>query len=289
MENSVKIDAPCKLNFHLAVTGIRDDGFHSIESLFQAVSLEDALTVTETAVSGECTVRCPALELPERNTVSQAVALFREETGIYSGVRILLEKRIPAGAGLGGGSSDGAAALKALNGLFSAGLSLPRIAEMAAKIGSDVPFFVHGGAALVSGRGETVRPIGPRTDLYGVLIWPGAHSSTPRAYGLVDAWKAAGAADPALGLTLGELEAEYRSPPRQWRFANSFTVPVSGSLGKIAAALADIKGAGADFAEMSGSGSAVFGIFDDSDKARRARAKLAEKWEVCVNFLLLAS
>lgn len=289
MENSVTITAPCKLNLHLAVTGVRNDGFHTIESLFQTTSLSDTLAVSRTPNTGECSVICPAFDLPEQNTVSKAVSLFREKTGIDTGVQITLEKRIPSGAGLGGGSSDGAAALKGLNRLFAAELAETDLLEMAAKIGSDVPFFIRGGAALVGGRGEEIHSIFPRTDLHGVLVWPGVHSSTPRAYGLVDAWKAAGKADPAAGITLGGLEAIYRLPARDWRFANSFTAPVGESLTDIASALGDVKNTGADFTEMSGSGSAVFGIFEDSGKAALARVKLAEKWGFCVNFLLLAS
>ncbi len=289
MENSVQIFAPCKLNFHLAVTGLRPDGFHSIESLFQAVSLADALTVKEIPRREACVVTCGAMELPARNTLTRAAELFRAKTGVSAGVSFVLDKRIPSGAGLGGGSSDGAAALRALDGLFRTGLSEGDFLELAAGIGSDVPFFVRGGAALVSGRGERVEPIVPRDDLSGVLVWPGVHSSTPRAYGLVDAWNSAGKGDPALGLRLGDLEAMYRRSPGEWRFANSFTGPVTEALPEVVEALADIRKTGADFAEMSGSGSAVFGIYGDPGKAAFARGILAKKWRICVDFLLLAS
>lgn len=288
MQISVTESAPCKLNLHLCITGVRSDGFHSIESLFQTLSLEDRVTVREAGSTGSLEFLCGGMELPARNTLTKAAELFRERTGDYRGLRIELEKVVPAGAGLGGGSSDGAAVLRALNQLCGEPLGIQDLLELAEGIGSDVPFFVRGGAALVSGRGERVEPIRPRDDLSAVIIWPSVASPTPAAYRLYDEWLASGNVDPASRLALGDLESEYRKSPGAWEFANSFTPPLGRAVPEIAAALADIVSGGPEYSGMSGSGSAVFAIYDDPEKGARAASILAEKWRFCGNFLLLA-
>lgn len=288
MQNSVAFSAPCKINLHLAVTGKRADGFHMIESLFQTISLADSLRVSLVPLPGACEVLCSAMDLPARNTLTQAVEVFRQKTGITDGFRVELDKRVPSGAGLGGGSSDGAAMLKAVNELCKTGLSDNELEVLAGEIGSDVPFFIRSGAAIVTGRGETVSPIMARTDLSGVWIWPGVHSPTSEAYRLVDTWHDAGKRDPSSLLSVDSLERIYQSRLSQWSFANSFTEPVSGAFPVIGEALADVRESGAAYCEMSGSGSAVYGLFTDPDKARFAAAKIAKKWRFCGYFLLLA-
>ncbi|HNY17868.1 MAG TPA: 4-(cytidine 5'-diphospho)-2-C-methyl-D-erythritol kinase [Treponemataceae bacterium] len=289
MHESIRITAPCKINLHLRVLRRRADGFHDIESVFQLVSLADGLTVSVSGPEGASRVLSPLMELPAVNTVSRAIELFRAETGIRSGIAVDLEKRVPAGAGLGGGSSDAAATLVALDRLFRTDLSRAALDAMAAKIGSDVPFFLSGGAAIVEGRGERVTPIPARDDLYGVLIWPGVHSSTAEAYGLVDAWHAShgdlGADWPAVS----ELADRYHGPVGDWRFANSFTAPLEARYPAIRDARLALVASGAAFAEMSGSGSSVFGLFADRQAADNAYVSLSAHCKQCVKFLLLAS
>jgi 4-diphosphocytidyl-2-C-methyl-D-erythritol kinase len=229
------------------------------------------------------------MELPAVNTVSRAIELFRAETGISSGIAVDLEKRVPAGAGLGGGSSDAASTLIALDRLFETGLSRDALDAMAAKIGSDVPFFLSGGAAIVEGRGERVTPIPARDDLYGVLMWPGVHSSTAEAYGLVDAWHAAHGDSGADWPAVRELAARYHGPVADWRFANSFTAPLEARYPAIRDARLALVASGATFAEMSGSGSSVFGLFADRQAAETAFVSLSAHCKQCVKFLLLAS
>ena len=286
MHEGIRVTAPCKINLHLRVLRRRADGFHDIESVFQLVSLADALTVSVFGSAGESRVQSPLMELPAVNTVSRAIELFRAETGIRLGIAVDLEKRVPAGAGLGGGSSDAAATLIALDRLFKTGLSREALASMAAKIGSDVPFFLSGGAAIVEGRGERVTPIPAREDLYGVLVWPGVHSSTAEAYGLVDAWHAASGIDwPAVS----ELADRYHGPVADWRFVNSFTAPLEARYPAIREARLALVASGAAFAEMSGSGSSVFGLFADRQTADAAYVSLSAHCKQCVKFLLLAS
>jgi 4-diphosphocytidyl-2-C-methyl-D-erythritol kinase len=157
------MEAPAKLNFHLKVGGRRPDGFHDIESLFVALAFGDTLyletTPSETATVPEIRMDRP---LDGENIISRAISLFRSRTGFNQGLKVAVEKRIPLGGGLGGGSSDAAAALLALNRLAADGglRNTAELAEMGAFLGSDVPFFLCGGpAAWVTGRGEQIQPL----------------------------------------------------------------------------------------------------------------------------------
>jgi 4-diphosphocytidyl-2-C-methyl-D-erythritol kinase len=187
LSRSCVIHAPCKINVHLEVGERRNDGYHNLRSIFLCLEFGDLLEFrelgppTEGFPLGEAggndleTVTGMGEDLPpERNIVTKAVSLFREKTGYAKPLSIKLEKRAPLGGGLGGGSSDGASALIALNALAEADLSREDLAVMAEKLGSDVPFFLAGGAALVEGRGERIRPLeGPRAPLWVVLVNPG--------------------------------------------------------------------------------------------------------------------
>jgi 4-diphosphocytidyl-2-C-methyl-D-erythritol kinase len=289
MSDTITISAPCKINLHLRVSGRRPDGFHDIESVFQLISLADELSVSVSATTASFTLVSPRMELPPVNTVSRAVDLFRGATGIDAGVRIDLDKRVPAGAGLGGGSSDAAAALIALDRLFATHLPREALVGMAEKIGSDVPFFLSSPAAIVEGRGERISPISPRSDLSGVLIWPDVHSSTAEAYRMVDWWygdeKRASIEWPSVAV----LEKLYHAPVSSWPFRNSFSDPLDAAYPVIGEVKGALHSAGALFTEMSGSGSAVFGLFDDEKAAEAAQISLSTRWKQCVKFVLLAS
>ncbi len=289
MQESIRVTAPCKINLHLRVLAKRADGYHGIESVFQLVSLADGLSVSVSGPLGSCAVISPSMALPPVNTVSRAVELFRAETGVRDGIAVELDKRVPAGAGLGGGSSDAAATLVALDRLFGTGLSRETLARLAAGIGSDVPFFIEGGAAVVEGRGERVTPIAARNDLHGVLIWPAVHSSTAEAYGLVDSWQAEGRESGIEWPGVADLPGIYRLPVESWAFRNGFTAPLEARYPVIGDARVALVDQGALFAEMSGSGSTVFGLFADRETAEAAQTRLSTHWKHCVKFLLLAS
>jgi 4-diphosphocytidyl-2-C-methyl-D-erythritol kinase len=289
MPKTVHTSAPCKLNLHLRVLAKRGDGFHDIESVFQLISLADGLSVSIGGGSGDIRVVCPKMALPAENTVSRAITLFREETGIRDSVTVELDKRVPSGAGLGGGSSDAASTLRSLDALCGTQLPDEVMHRMARRIGSDVPFFLTGGAAIVTGRGELIEPLPSRNDLFGVLIWPGVHSSTAEAYGLVDSFQEAGGERGMIWPRIDELASRYRDLPETWPFRNSFTEPLEARYPEIREARLALKGAGAVFSEMSGSGSSVYGFFENRTLAENACVKLSARWQQCVNFLLLAS
>ncbi len=285
----IELEAPCKINLHLRVLDRRADGFHGIESIFQMISLCDRITLEYTGSPGDCRIDCADFELPPVNTVSRAVDFFREKTGITNGVRIILDKQIPAGAGLGGGSSDAAAVLAGLNRLFSAGLEPDELQALACRIGSDVPFFLGSAAALVTGRGELLEPLEPRTGLYGILIWPGIHCGTVEGYSLVDAWKADHRDSETRWPARDDLERIYTGRLEHWsRFGNSFSDPVMDRYPVIRDVQEELYDAGAFFAAMSGSGSSVFGLFGEKKEAEHAFSRLSIQREMCRKFLLLA-
>ncbi|MBI2855971.1 MAG: 4-(cytidine 5'-diphospho)-2-C-methyl-D-erythritol kinase [Chloroflexi bacterium] len=164
------VKAWAKVNLTLEVLGKREDGYHQVASVMQTIDLWDELRF---APSDRLLLRCnvASLETPD-NLALRAATLLREHTGFAQGAEIHLEKAIPLASGLGGGSSDAAAALKALNRLWSLGLSPEELRVLAADLGSDVPFFLRGGTAQVEGRGEEVCPLPPLSQVYFVLLVP---------------------------------------------------------------------------------------------------------------------
>jgi len=275
MEESVRVEATAKVNIHLRVYRRRNDGFHGILSLFQAVSLSDILHIRSLKepdiIEIDGHLDCPA----EKSTVFKAVSAYRRITGNRTGVAVSVEKRIPIGAGLGGGSSDAAAVLLGLERLLHGGAKAGRIREAALGIGSDVPFFLEGGAAIVSGRGELIEPIPARTDYAMVIVYPGKPVGTAEAYGLLDRDRPDDSAEP--DPDPASLRGMYLGPLEAWSFANSFEPAVFAARPEIRSARDELAGLGSAFTAMSGSGSSVFGIFADGDAAARARDAMRGK------------
>ena len=186
MGMEVIINSPAKINLHLNVGNIRTDGFHELVSIFQSVSLFDILSIRSLKTNNLCTLKCN-LDFPqEDNLVYKAAVLFMKETKNQDGIEISLEKNIPMGAGLGGGSSNAASVLLGLNKMFNNVLNLGELSKIGAKLGSDVPFFINASTGLVKGRGEVVLPIKTRGDFFIVLVNPGFSVSTKEAFDLLD-------------------------------------------------------------------------------------------------------
>ena len=285
MPFDVQIKAPAKVNIGLNVLRKRADGFHNIESIFQTVDFADELLIHRVPQRG-CTVRCAQLALPSQNTLTATYEAFCAETHCDFGVEVDVQKQIPAGGGLGGGSSNGAALLKGLCELSDTKLTAQLADSVAEKVGSDVFFFLHcgfyekgRGAALVSGRGEVVQAIEPRGDLSIVLIFSGVSSSTKEAYSLVDEAYERGSEVHCPHFS--ELKSLYYSLVGAWKFANTFTPVLVERYPVIGAALQDLKKYGADWADMSGSGSTVFGVFESKASAKQAFLMCQKKWK-CV-------
>lgn len=264
------LQAAAKINLDLRVFARRADGFHEVRTLLQTLALHDTL-VCETAPGGFHLSGDPALMPLDRSNLvwRAAAALWRAagRRGEPRGARVRVVKRIPARAGLGGGSSDAAAALAGLAAIWKLPAGLSDLAPVAATIGADVPFFLVGGAALGAGRGEIVYPLADLPARHVLLALPDFGVATSDAYGWLAADRAsrvarrpAGQAAWALDLASGcndlERAVERRHPA-------------------ITALRRQIAAFGADLARMSGSGSAVFGLFRSEQAARQAAARLA--------------
>jgi 4-diphosphocytidyl-2-C-methyl-D-erythritol kinase len=181
----MQVSAPAKVNLSFEIKGQRADGFHEIETLMAPISLADRLTIERAGDDGRIDFSCddPSLPVGNDNLVVRAAKLFRERTGVKRGIAIVLEKKIPHGAGLGGGSSDAASTLLSLNELFGAGLSQTELMDLAAQLGSDVPFFIARSAAVCRGRGELVTPTSLDAKFEMLLLKPDFGVPTPWAYG----------------------------------------------------------------------------------------------------------
>jgi 4-diphosphocytidyl-2-C-methyl-D-erythritol kinase len=180
---SLEARAPAKINLCLRVLGRRPDGFHDIFSIMQAVDLYDDLSF-ERMPGGGVTIDCndPAVPLGDDNLIAQAYYLMKDRCSLTDGLRVKLRKRIPIGSGLGGGSSDCATTIKAINKLSTLSLSKGRMMEIGAQLGSDVPFFLSSGSAIVEGRGEVIRDIEIIPDFSAVIVVPEVHISTGDIY-----------------------------------------------------------------------------------------------------------
>lgn len=181
--NTIHVHAPAKLNLYLEVLGKRADEYHQIETLMLAIDLCDELSIADDQ-SGSLLLTCDQRELstgPD-NLVLKAARLLKDRTGSTRGAKILLRKRIPWGAGLGGGSSDAAATLAGLNELWELGLSTEQLMSYGSELGSDVPFFFQAPAALCTGRGEEVTPIAVKQAFHFVLVTPPTGLSTAEVY-----------------------------------------------------------------------------------------------------------
>jgi 4-diphosphocytidyl-2-C-methyl-D-erythritol kinase len=274
MGREVRVTAPAKVNLHLEILAKRPDGYHDLLSLFQAVSLADTICLSARGPDGAIRIE-GAFDIPARqNLIAKAVELFRSATGLTAGVEAAVVKRIPAGGGFGGGSSDAAAALRGLQVLFDRRLPIERLRAMAAALGSDVPFFLGTAAAAVEGRGERVHAVPPRTDFAIVALIPPVAVDTALAFQWVGA---AHKPRPGRGMSRKELIRMYAdSPVTSWRFSNSFDEPVFARHPSIAALRDCLLQEGAVAARLTGSGSTVIGIFHDRGVAEAAVRSLGK-------------
>ncbi|OGD76775.1 MAG: 4-(cytidine 5'-diphospho)-2-C-methyl-D-erythritol kinase [Candidatus Coatesbacteria bacterium RBG_13_66_14] len=256
---SLQVRCPAKVNLGLAVLGRRDDGFHDVETILAAISLGDNLTVRladrlSLTVHGQ-----PGIPTDRRNLVWRAAEAFAAAAGTSPGARIEISKHVPPGSGLGGGSSDAAGTLAALNRLHGDPLDRERLHGLAAGLGADVPFFLDGGIALAEGRGERLTRLGHKK-IHIVLAFPQAAVSTAWAYKQLSAenfgklpreeiegWLSGGAAPPEL--------------------PNAFTAKIIRSFQEIGRTLDVLRASGLKPVSLSGSGSCCFGVARDEKEA----------------------
>jgi 4-diphosphocytidyl-2-C-methyl-D-erythritol kinase len=259
----MQVWCPAKVNLYLRVVGRRPDGYHELVTVMQPLTLADALTVT---LAGEgISLWCDRPELPqgEENLVWRAARQFQEETGLTMGVRLRLSKRIPVAAGLGGGSSDAAGALLALNELAGKPLSQDRLHRLASRLGADVPFFLGRGPAVGRGTGTQLSAVTLLPYWY-LLVNPGVPLSTRWVYENLDL---AGLAGPPA------TEAWDPEHPEAWVRNDLGTVAVK-RFPELAGLLAGLGDAGAWCQGISGSGPTLFGLFPTREAAQQAGRQL---------------
>jgi 4-diphosphocytidyl-2-C-methyl-D-erythritol kinase len=264
---AVRVRACAKINLSLRILGTRADGYHELRTTYQSLALHDTLTFTATDGPFEIIADDPECPRDRTNLVWMAaeglwrIAGFR---GALAGVRVQITKRIPAAAGLGGGSSDAASALRALRALWGLTLHDDCLADLAALIGADAPFFLTGGTALGLERGEVLYRLEEEPPAWVVIARPDFGVSTRNAYAWWDAANAHGA--PGMRQAITATGCLLR--------ANDLQAPVAARHPDILKVVRRLEGLGARYAAMSGSGSAVFGLFE-AKRAAEAAARAA--------------
>ena len=274
----MEVRAYAKLNLTLDVIARREDGYHDLRMVMQTVNLADTLTLTEEEQEG-VRVRTNLRYLPgdERNLAAVAARKFWEINGCNGkGLSIDLQKKIPVCAGMGGGSSDAAAVLRALNELYGMNLSVERLAEIGEKVGSDVPYCVVGGTALAEGRGERLTVLPPLPECCIVICKPAFPISTPELFGCIDCRKIRCRPDTE-GIIAALQNRDLAGVSR--RLYNVFEDVLTDRRGaEIAEIKSELISCGALGAAMSGTGPTVFGLFDDGEKANNAFRNMKEHY-----------
>jgi len=255
----------CKINIGLHITGKRPDGYHNLETVFFPLPLYDVIELIEDSQTDVSVMGQHIPGLPENNIIIKAWNLLKKDFPTLPSVHFYLLKNIPAGAGLGAGSANGAYTLLALNKKFSLGLTGQQLMHYALQLGSDCPFFILNKPSLAKGRGEVFTA--SAIDLSGyqiVIVNPGIHISTPWAFSQITP------AAPAMS-----LESAIAQPVAEWKqlITNDFEAAVFEAHPEIKEIKNDLYQAGAIFALMSGSGSSVYGLFEKHTKVNYSAAQ----------------
>ena len=272
----IELLSPAKINLFLQITGKRPDGYHNLFSLMCRIGIYDQITLFPGAAKTSVTCHHPDVPEDATNLAVRAASVFFNTLGVPDQVKITIDKQIPVGAGLGGGSSNAATVLTALNRYYNAPFSMDDLMTMGLSIGADVPFFIHRKPALVSGIGELLEPFGGLSPYPIVLVFPGISIPTKRVYKKLN-----------LALTKCQNKHNYRDlSNRKFRIENDLCNDLEEGAATLCPDILKAKEAlmrhGAKGALMTGSGSSVFGLFADSEDAHRAWKTLSrhEKWEV---------
>jgi 4-diphosphocytidyl-2-C-methyl-D-erythritol kinase len=270
MERGVFIPAYAKVNLTLAILGKREDGYHNLSSVMQTISLHDTLRLTPNR-AGQIIVRvdAPELNTPDNLALRAALALRAVAGDEALGVAIELLKAVPSPGGLGGGSSDAASVLLALNTLWETRLPQEPLTQIAATLGSDVPYFLTGGTALIGGRGEHVTPLADAQPLWLVLARPPVSVSTAAVY------RALAPTDYATSDNTDAIvqAIQQGEPLPMERLANTLEAPVLRDYPEIATIRDALLAAGAPFVRMSGSGPTLYASFGALEDASRVYAE----------------
>ncbi len=264
----IVLRSPAKINISLDLTGRRNDGYHLLRTVMQTISLSDIIRM-EKLESAQIKISCnvPYIPTDERNIVHKIATAFFDYTGIDAGVYVRLKKYIPSGAGLGGGSSNGAAVLEGLCRLYDVTMTKDQRVRLTEKIGADIPFFVYGGTALCEGIGEKVTPLSSLPQCWIVIAKPKASLSTASVFSSLQIPQVfeISSTDTVLEkLEKGDICEIFRYSQNALEDAAIAKCPVIANIKKT------MYSQGAVFSMMSGSGSAVYGVFTDRKTARAA-------------------
>ncbi|MDE6657398.1 MAG: 4-(cytidine 5'-diphospho)-2-C-methyl-D-erythritol kinase [Oscillospiraceae bacterium] len=268
----MKIKCYAKINLSLDVTGITENGYHKLDSIFQLVSVYDILSLSVTEGEG-IYLTCDNPEIPcdEKNIAYKAGKLFLEYSGIKAKIIMHIEKHIPSGAGMGGGSADGAGVLYGLNKILNSGYSNQELRNLAVKLGADVPYFLLGGTAFAQGIGEILTALKPWNQLPLVILKGKESISTPEAYRAID--KLENPVHPDTKAMLQAIATQDKDLLCR-SCANLFELAITCQ--DVTRAKKALLEHGAKCAVMTGSGSAVFGIFENSESAKICAEKLKQ-------------
>jgi 4-diphosphocytidyl-2-C-methyl-D-erythritol kinase len=271
MQPGFTLPSYAKINWTLHVLGKRDDGFHELCTLFQTVSLSDRLTFDE---GDEITVTCddPSIAAGDANLCVKAAKALKNRYDVDKGAAIHLQKRIPSPGGLGGGSSNAAVTLIGLRRLWQLDVSDDDLNVIASELGSDVPYFLTGGTALGTGRGELIEPVSDRNERHMLIVTPAVSVSTPDAFARLAA-PSLTIADSNRILRVCRLEAETLDP-RHSVLINDLEASVFSAYPEIRRAKQALLDLGAVNAAMSGSGASVFAIFEKQETRQAAQEAL---------------
>ncbi len=310
ISNMLTINTPAKINWFLKIYGLRSDGYHEIQSLLQKITLYDSLTFS---LSDDLILNSNSRILCKDNLVYKAAVFLKKAYKIKAGIKIYLDKKIPVGAGLGGGSSDAAAALIGLNEIWSLGCSNDDLSKVAEQLGSDVPFFLHGPLSRVHGRGEKISPQKTGKKLHLLLVKPSVSVSTAWAYSRFSVYLSPVKDE---DLMSGDREEINQEQGKEFdlkltkkagkvnnieHFCRNFenfdldksSDAVYNDLESVTAkefpVIAEIKeklrSRGAVFALMSGSGPTVYGVFESRREAEKVSNSFSGFWTAVVQTL----
>ena len=276
---TLAVTVPAKVNLHLRVLGRREDGFHEVRTVLQSFDLFDEV-IASPAPDGVTELQVEPLGAApagEDNLVLMAAAALRRVTGVTQGVSLLLKKDIPTGTGLGGGSADAAATLVLLDAMWNLGLGRSELQTIAAGLGSDVPFFLHGGIAIACGRGEDVRPL-PDQEPRGILVvMVPRRASTAEVFSAFDIRLTSAKPEATVDAFTAEWPPISARPPWDHLY-NDLESVVIGKWPEVGEALGSLKMSGPLHAGVTGSGTAAFAVFTDVEEARQAAVRLGDGW-----------
>lgn len=270
----ISVLAPAKINITLDILGRRSDGYHELRSIMQSVSIYDRLVITKTGRSGfEMTCSEPSVPCDGGNLVIKAAKAFCEKHGITDGLCFELEKNIPSMAGMAGGSSDCAAALIGLDRMYGTEMALSELIEIGQKLGADVPFCLAGGTRICEGIGEKLTKLSGMPHCYIVTVKPELSISTPKAFAAYDSIE-----NPKMSDFEGIAKA-FENSDLDGICARLFNaLEYASSCEEIEKIKSELISMGAKSSMMTGSGSAVFGIFDDKQAAEKCCGELSGRY-----------